>query len=668
MFKQIIIIILFYNFWLVAQSYELQSIEFEGNSELSSSELSEAIYSTETPWWFWKFLNSFTPLGSEPVYFDSTNIQLDLEALEAFYNSQGFFEAEFSHEFTVDTSELEVTLKYIISEGDASVYGNSKIFGLNNIPEYIALDIYDEMSIDTTERFLQSTIEQKTEQSVDILLNNGYMLAKFDSTVILRDTALNKAHLIVYFTSGKRYIIDTLLVEKTGDGADLVSEQLVREITDISPGEFYSLEKIRRSQVRLFRTGLFNSVQLNGAVEDTANSRVPLRLKGNIGRMNELAPEIIINNQQNAFNVGLGANYIRKNFLGDARKLTIRFSFGLQDFFKADFDNLINRFSFRDTTLLGYVDSRIIIEQPNLFNEPIYGTWENYAKIDKQRRYNLTTFGTKFTFEFELPQFTFINFLSTSYNIEQTYEVYRLLNDSLSSKLLSIIGIDMGKTTADNILFPTRGYNISLKLEEANTVPYLVTRLYGDEYKGALFYKVVWNSSFYAALDNQRTSIVGAKFKVGHLQAYYGDYSGIPLNRTFYAGGSNSIRGWRSNDPDLVPEGTPTVMGLIAGPNVKGGTFLLEGSLEYRLRFLENIGTAIFFDYGNTWLGYKNFRFDEVAIATGFGLRYYTEVAPFRIDFGFKFYDPKNKKFLWENWNEHFLQNIEFHFGIGEAF
>jgi outer membrane protein assembly factor BamA len=109
-------------------------------------------------------------------------------------------------------------------------------------------------------------------------------------------------------------------------------------------------------------------------------------------------------------------------------------------------------------------------------------------------------------------------------------------------------------------------------------------------------------------------------------------------------------------------------MGLIAGPNVKGGTFLLEGSLEYRLRFLENIGTAIFFDYGNTWLGYKNFRFDEVAIATGFGLRYYTEVAPFRIDFGFKFYDPKNKKFLWENWNEHFLQNIEFHFGIGEAF
>ncbi|MEO8399734.1 MAG: BamA/TamA family outer membrane protein, partial [Ignavibacteriaceae bacterium] len=156
--------------------------------------------------------------------------------------------------------------------------------------------------------------------------------------------------------------------------------------------------------------------------------------------------------------------------------------------------------------------------------------------------------------------------------------------------------------------------------------------------------------------------IFAAKFKVGHIQAYKGSYAGIPINRTLYAGGSNSVRGWSSNQ--LVPKENK----LIEGLQDKGGTFLLESSVEYRYRFLENVGTALFFDVGNTWLGYQQFRFDEIAQAIGFGFRYYTEVAPFRIDFGFKFYDPDVKKYIWDTWDKRFFKNFQFHFGIGEAF
>jgi outer membrane protein insertion porin family len=646
--------------------YELESIDFNGNHEFSSSTLSSIIYSEESPGWFWKFLNSFTSFGKEAIYFDSSNIQIDVSALQAYYNANGFFETNISYKYDVDTTNKEVDLTYIIKENDPSTFGKDSLFGIEDLSRVVRYDFTGEISLDTTSRYSQFKVQQALDQAVNVLLNSGYMLAKFDSTVIIRDTVKNKANLDIYFTIGNRYTIDTVLVSKTGEGASEVTDNLLKNITDIKTGDFYNLEQIRQRQTRLFRTGLFSSVILSASEKDTSGSKVPLKLEGNIGLMNELSPEIILNNQNNALNVGLSASYIRKNFFGNARKLTISPSFGLQDFFNINFGDIVKKFSLRDTTLLGYLDARMTIEQPYLFSKPIFGTWENYAQINKQTNYNLTTYGSKITFEFELPKFTYINFLSTYYNIEATKENYRLRNDSISSKLISVIGADFGKTTTDDILFPSQGYNISMDLEVANTFPYLISKIAGNDFSGALFYKLVLTSSFYFALDQKRNNIFALKAKTGNIQTYVGDYSGIPLNRTFFVGGSNSVRGWRTND--LHTPNAPTIQNIEGTPNVKGGTFLIEGSMEYRYRFLESFGVVLFYDYGGTWIGYNQFRYDQIAQALGLGFRYYTQIAPFRIDFGFKFYDPSAKKFIWNNWNSDFFNNLSIHFGIGEAF
>ena len=72
---------------LIGQSYydfELESIIFSGNNFFSESELKANIESKETPMWFWIFLDSFTPFGDEPVYFDSSNISIDKIALKEY--------------------------------------------------------------------------------------------------------------------------------------------------------------------------------------------------------------------------------------------------------------------------------------------------------------------------------------------------------------------------------------------------------------------------------------------------------------------------------------------------------------------------------------------------------------------------------------------------------
>ncbi len=644
--------------------YEINSIEFKGNNTFSSSSLKEVIYSQETPWWFWKFLHSFSSLGKEPSYFDSSVIAIDLTDLKDFYNDNGFFNAEFSCSYKIDTANKFVDLEYNINENSSSVYGKYILDGLKLLPHDVLSSIYDEIKIDTAQRYSKGDVEKNTAKVLSVLLNNGYLFAKHDSTIIVEDTLQKKADVNIYFTTGGRFTIDTVLIQKSGEGAKYVSEQLLRDISGINTNTFYDQDELRRSQVRLYRTGLFDSAILSADDEDTTDHKVPIKLVGSIGLMNELSPELILNNQQNAFNIGLGASYIRKNFLGQARKLTISSTFAVQDIFKADIPNLVKHFSYKDTTLLGYVDSHLTIEQPYLFNKPIFGSWETYAKIDKQSTYNNTVYGTAFTLDFELPTYTFFNHLSTSYTVEQSNEVYRTLNDSLSSKLISDIAADIGSSTADNILFPTQGYNLSFHIEEANSIPYLISKVLKQNYTGSLFYKILISSSYYIPLDNKKNSIAAFKLKIGNLHPFYGNFSGVPINRTFYAGGSNSVRAWRSNQ--LVPEGSDSVLSIYGVTNVTGGGFLLESSMEYRYKLSDSFGTALFTDLGNTWLRYDQFRFDGLAVAAGIGFRYYTAVAPFRIDFGFKFYDPHDQRFIFQH--KVVFKQLEIQFGIGEAF
>ena len=54
--------------------------------------------------WFWIFLDSFTPFGDEPVYFDSSKISIDKIALKELYRSNGFFNTVIDHEIIVDSS------------------------------------------------------------------------------------------------------------------------------------------------------------------------------------------------------------------------------------------------------------------------------------------------------------------------------------------------------------------------------------------------------------------------------------------------------------------------------------------------------------------------------------------------------------------------------------
>jgi outer membrane protein insertion porin family len=648
---------------------ELTSIDFIGNSAYSSSTLRDVISSKESPGWFWKFLNSISSsIGKEPVYFDSLSLHEDISALKDFYNVNGFFKANFSYTFKIDTVQKQSAVTFDITEKQPSTFSEVKMFGLEALPKEITVALYKDYPISKKDRFSQILLKNTIDAFLNNLNNSGYMLAAFDSAVIHKDTVKNEADVDVYFKLSQRYKISEVQIEKKGEGSDYVEPDLLKDLVGIKPDEFYNSEKIRQSQVRLYRTGLFNYVQVIPVIEDTLGHYVPLKVIGSIGKMNELSPELIMNDQQHTFNLGLGGTFTRKNFLGRARKLTLTGSFGVQDIGKINFGKVVKAFSLRDAQLDGFFDSKLKIEQPYVFNKPIFGSLEGYFTLRKDAVSNKRNYGGKISFEFELPTYTFINFLSSYYNVEIADEIFFVSNQELTrSQTLSILGLDLRSTKTSNPLFPTNGYNLSINLEEANSIPYVISKLTDKSFTTPLYYKTQITVAKYLAANRRESAVLGFKFKIGYLRAYRGRDIDIPTTKKFFSGGSNSVRGWRARElsPQIYEPIFNPATDSVESVLLEGGSFLLEGSTEYRYKLSESFGVAAFIDFGNTWSDVKKSRISEIAIASGFGFRYYTMIAPFRIDFGFKSYDPYSNVRIFKR---KFFDLMEFHFGIGEAF
>jgi outer membrane protein assembly factor BamA len=652
------------------QRFELIEISFKGNKSFSNSELLNQLESKVSPWWFWTFLKSFTPFGSEKIYFDSLNIPIDKQALKDFYITNGFFQTEVHSSYIIDTLKKNVILTYIIEEGRSSVFNKLNLVGFDKLSQLELQNVYDRFSsISAGKRFNQSLIEKSINDVLRFLTNNGYILAKYDSAVVIKDTSRFIADVNIYFNVGDKYYLNGIRIIKSGSGAANISDDLIKGISSFSPGEIYDQSKLERSELRLLRTGLFNSISINPVIKDTQDFLVPIEILAQVSNLNEISPELKVDNEFNSFNSGLGLNLIRKNFLGSARKLTISTSFRLIDVLNFNFKNILS--SKTDSTYQGITDLEIGLEQPYLFGRTILTSTKAYFRSSKFKSNLERLVGANQSLDFEMPTYTFITLLKPQFFLELVeYEFdFRNIETKISAKSLTpSLGVELGSYKTDNLIFPNRGYNWYFypELFQSRTdVDISVSDSITSVIQTGWYWKIQTSFSHFTSVSRDKNGTLGVKLKLGYVQSIKGSYDLIPPNKTFYGGGSNSLRGWRSRE--LLPEDEIIYFGIRSNRDntPRGGTFQIDGSVEFRRKFLEDFGFATFFDFGNVWNSYKNISFNQLALSYGLGFRYYSPIAPFRIDFGLKFYNPKDKSFIF---NKKFLTNLEFHFGIGEAF
>ena len=150
----------------------------------------------------------------------------------------------------------------------------------------------------------------------------------------------------------------------------------------------------------------------------------------------------------------------------------------------------------------------------------------------------------------------------------------------------------------------------------------------------------------------------------------YGNSKSVPFSKSFFAGGPNDNRAWAAYN--LGP-GSVQSSNEFNEANLK-----IAASIEQRFNILGRFNGAFFVDTGNIWNVLDNVEdekatFDnfsslkDIAIGSGFGLRYDFSFFVLRFDVGFKTYDPSYE--LGNRWfNDYNFGNAVYNIGINYPF
>jgi len=220
-----------------------------------------------------------------------------------------------------------------------------------------------------------------------------------------------------------------------------------------------------------------------------------------------------------------------------------------------------------------------------------------------------------------------------------------------------------------------------VNLEFAGNSIYLSKRIGGESInrdspselfnvKFAQYLRPDFDFRFYKPL-NQSNALAVFRLATGFGLAY-GNSIKLPFEKSFYAGGPNDIRAWRTRN-------------LGPGSNIKEdyferfGDFKITSNLEYRFDIYRKFKGALFIDAGNIWIWksynsnndgvfYLNKFVDQMAIGSGVGIRFDFTFFVLRLDGAIQVKDPTQP--IGDRWvlKSKNLNDITYNFGIGYPF
>ncbi len=578
----------------------LTSLRFMGNQHFSEGELREQL-----------FLNARTGLSrlsfwrKLPMYHESM-MQRDLRGLLRFYQREGFIQVRILPEVEL-IDEKGVRLTYRIEEGTRVAVTEVQV-QLSDSSTAI-LEIWKKAKIRLIPRsksgYRDEAVQADLQSLTALYANQGYAYA--ETRVLPRLEDQERAVRLFYtLDPGPPCRFGPVVIQ----GDTIVSPRTITRQLALRPGKAYSQKNLEKSQRQIYQLGIFQYVTVKAALDSQQNPILPVTIQVKAAK-----PWTI--------KTGIGYGFedqvrvvldIRKlNFLHGARRLNLNLKHSHLEPYAFDLILTQTGFPAPQTSL---VLNPFLLRQA----EPGFTVDRAGVNVAHQQRFATYTDG------------------SLRYTLEQDYlKVSGLTRDQAldSSRIAlyhkSYITLSMARDNSLPLFYPQRG------LYTAATVTWAGVGFRSDLH----FLKILGEVRHYTRVG--RTAVLATRLKAGSLRALGADRF-TPIEERFYAGGSNSVRGWGYSQ--LGPKNS-------AGHPI-GGNSLLELGAELRRDLSSLFSSVLFVDSGNVWSRLHGHRFDQLRTAAGFGLRYRTPIGPIRLDFGWPVGLGRNR--------------VQMHLSVGQAF
>jgi len=519
----------------------------------------------------------------------------DLKRIVNLYSSSGYLDAEVSHErrYSEDGKFLYIAIN--IEEGKESLVGEVSIRGNTVFPEK---EIRNRLSMVKETPFSHQGLRIDIFNIQQFYYHGGYMFAQIDADTIFNEKT-GKVDIAFKIVENEVTYIDKIKIRGNTKTKDVVIRRELR----VYPGDRFDGDKIRRSKERLYNLGFFEEVNF-----DTEPSEVPNRQNLAVEVKEAKTGEFSFGGGYSSVDQVVGfLEVLQKNFdwanppnfTGDGQVLRARAQLGTV---RKEYD-------------IGWVEPWIF-DYPLLFGFDVYQRTHSRKSsvgygFDEVRKGFDTKLGKEFTEHLKG---------DLIYKLEEV-DISDVPSDASADLIseegentLSTIEAIVTYDTRDNRFNPTKGWILRGSAENAGGA-------FGADKD---FLKYIVSGSAYFTHFTKLVLELRLRAGVAH---EYEDTIEVPIYERFYAGGQNSIRGYRERrvGPRDMSSGDPI-----------GGEALLIGNVEYTFPLVTNmIKGAIFYDIGNVWARSDDFATGNFKSGAGAGVRVKTPIGPVKIDWGY---------------------------------
>lgn len=439
------------------------------------------------------------------------------------------------------------------------------------IPPYQSGDVFVHQPYETFKANLSRTAN-----------NLGFFDAEYPVHEIRVNPDTRQAQVVLHFDTGARYQIGKVSVKQ-----DVLAEKYLNRYLRVHDGDTYNAENLLKQQQILEGSGYYSDVQVSGDYQDAQGGLVPVEIEAQR----------------------------RKRYT-----YTGQFGYGTDTGFRVEAGMDIHWVNDKGHQL--QADAKVGQAEQSVeatYKVPLWHPEHEYTSLSAGWQHSdnddIESKGIKVGLDYnrraadDWQQTVFINYLD---------ETTQVTGEPETRSQLALMGARVKKTKTDDLLFPTKGWQLAAEVQGAKEGVLSDQNLLQGKVSGKYLQTL---------RNNDKLLLEGAAGTT-----LTDDLNEMPKSLRFFAGGQNSVRGY-----DFESLGETNAAG-----DVIGGKHLLTTSVEYEYPLADKWSAAAFVDAGNAFDDWGSV---DMKVGAGAGVRYKSPLGPIRADLASPKDDPSDVHF-----------------------